>query len=151
MSAYGAITRSAAGGVVLPPTVWNSNKTHVTTFHLTLATATAHSGLVAYLHECFAEELERGNTYPQEILENEEYTQTMFEAYYFAADVIVAIAGEVEDISSSKSDGDSIPDLDIESARHSRTWEACVAGCYYVSFCLCSRSLQAMNLHPPFR
>ncbi|THH14475.1 hypothetical protein EUX98_g9607 [Antrodiella citrinella] len=89
-------------------------------------------GLVHYLHACFAEELGRGMTYPQEIRENQVYTQEMFEQYYFAADVVVAIVGQDAARAQTKSDGESVSYLDIEVSRDGRTWKECVAGCYYV-------------------
>lgn len=136
MSAYGAISRSAKATSPLSATIWKSSKGdhgYVTMHHLTLATADALPGLVSYLHACFAEELARGNTYPQEIMENEIYTQDMFEAYYFAVDVIVAIIGQDSNFSANKSDGEVTAEHAIEIARSGRLWEACVAGCYYVS------------------
>jgi hypothetical protein len=68
----------------------------------------------------FNEELERGNTYPQE----GPLDRDAFLAYYFAADVFIGIA-------VSSETGDS-PDS-IDAARNGREWKDCVVGCYYVS------------------
>lgn len=143
MSAYGAIlSPSSRGEAVLPSTIWILSPTHtskdspsrrpqsVTIHHVTLATAQALPGLVQYLHEVFADELERGMTYPQEIKEGEIYTQEMFESYYFAADVLVAVVG-MEDL-TEQADGAEVS-IGIEAARQGRDWSECIAGCYYVS------------------
>ncbi|KAH8093932.1 hypothetical protein BXZ70DRAFT_1072745 [Cristinia sonorae] len=132
MSAYGAITRSTKPQEVLPTTLWKSAKGYVTTHHLTLASASALPGLLPFLHSCFAEELERGMTYPQEILQGETYTQHMFEAYYFAADVIVAVVGQDVNAVGEKINGEVVSGLDIEAARNGRSWQECIAGCYYI-------------------
>ena len=134
MSAYGAISRASKNQGPLQSTLWKSSKGYVTAHHLTLATASTLPGLVPYLHTCFAEELERGTTYPQEILPNETYSQAMFESYYFVVDVIVAICGQDDASLSGKDDGEVIPDLDIASVMAGRSWQECIAGCYYVRF-----------------
>jgi len=84
---------------------------------------------VPYLHRCFVDELERGMTYPQEILPGETYTEAQFEAYYFAADVIVGIVGLGE--APPAGDGEIVQE-GIEETRRGRSWEECVAGVYYV-------------------
>ncbi|KAH9919427.1 uncharacterized protein B0H18DRAFT_1028119 [Fomitopsis serialis] len=139
MSAYGAILTPNRTAGPLPTTRWRLQPTskytpapdaHLTIHHLTLATARAMPGLVEYLHKVFADELERGLTYPQEIRAGEEYALETFEAYYFAADVLVAVIGE-------GSSGEEIVDgreveLGIEDAVKGRSMEECIAGCYYV-------------------
>lgn len=97
---------------------------------MTLETAAAYPPLVAYLHKCFADEVASGMTYPQEILQGETYTQAMFEGYFFAVDVLVAITGS-GDIPEGKEDGSAVQ-LSILQASKGRTWEDCVAGVYYV-------------------
>ncbi|OBZ69727.1 hypothetical protein A0H81_10425 [Grifola frondosa] len=86
----------------LPSTKWHlkgkrpDSPKYLTIHHLKLATALAQPGLVEYLHKVFADELERGLTYPQEILPGENYSREMFEGYYLAGDVLVAVLGEVD-------------------------------------------------------
>lgn len=136
MSAYGAIKRAVSG--TLPSTTWLTGSKrpdapkHLTLHHLTLDTAQKHAGLIEYLHRVFADELEGGQTYPQEILAGEEYTAGQFAAYYFAADVIVAVVGLPAQEGIDLDDGKEIQ-LGFAEAAAGRTWEDCIAGCYYVS------------------
>ncbi|KAJ3539770.1 hypothetical protein NM688_g6318 [Phlebia brevispora] len=140
MAAYGAISSRNRLDGPLASTFWHCKPrpgvvnapTYLTIHHLTLEIAQKFDGLVPYLHACFAEELERGMTYPQEILQGEPYTQTMFESYFFAADVFVAIVGEGElEMPEKKADGSEVQ-VDIEETRNGRSWEECIAGLYYV-------------------
>ena len=140
MSAYGAIVRAAPGPV--PSTTWLVNSKlatapkYLTIHNLTLETAQKFPGLVEYLCRVFADELARGQTYPQEVISAEEYTLDQFSAYYFAADVLVAVLG------LPAHDGDADP-LDLADGKEvaigfgdavaGRSWEDCIAGCYYVS------------------
>ena len=140
MSAYGAIKRSNSGPP--PSTTWRlkskrpDSPKSLTVHHVTLETAKQYPGLVDYLHRVFADELERGQTYPQEILPGEVYTREQFDAYYFAADVLVAVTA------LPAQDGAADP-LDAEDGSQvtvgfgevigGRAWEECIAGCYYVS------------------
>ncbi|KAI0332981.1 hypothetical protein GY45DRAFT_1320246 [Cubamyces sp. BRFM 1775] len=139
MSAYGAITSRSSSP--LSSTTWQlSSKRpdapkYLTIHHLTLDKAKEFPGLVDYLHRVFAEELERGQTYPQEILPGESYTRSQFDAYYFAADVLVAVLG----LPSPEGVADPLDALDgtqiqvgFAEAVGGRTWEECIAGCYYV-------------------
>lgn len=137
MSAYGAIL-GASRKADLPTTRWQLNptskstpapNTYLTIHHLTLATACAIPSLVEYLHKTFADELERGLTYPQEVLPGESYTLEAFQAYYFAADVLVAVTGVGAD--GAVTDGEELQ-LGIGEAIKGRTLEECIAGCYYV-------------------
>ena len=134
MSAYGAISVRNRPAEPLASTVWScktrtpDSPKYLSLHHLTLLTASTLPGLIEYLHKCFAEELERGMTYPQEILQGETYTQEMFQAYFFGADVIVGIVVEGE---VPGADGGAIQ-AGIEDARRGRSWEACVAGVYYI-------------------
>ncbi|KAH9834026.1 acyl-CoA N-acyltransferase [Rhodofomes roseus] len=139
MSAYGAILTPSRTAGPLPTTRWRLNPTskyapppnaYLTIHHLTLATARAVPGLLVLLHKVFADELERGLTYPQEIRASEEYTLEMFQAYYFAADVLVAVMGEGS-LSVDVVDGEDVQ-LGIGAALKGRDVEDCVAGCYYV-------------------
>ncbi|GJE91420.1 hypothetical protein PsYK624_075700 [Phanerochaete sordida] len=132
MSAYGTVTR-AQPATQLAATAWRCTPragapTHLTLHHLTLARAAALPGLLAYLHACFADELERGATYPQEVLPGETYTREQFEGYYFGADVIMGLVGTG---GAPAEDGEEVR-TDVEQARAGRSWEECVAGVYYV-------------------
>ena len=135
MSAYGKFTSRRQVKGTLATTIWHCKpragvSTYVTIHHLTLGRAATFDGLVSYLHGCFAEEVERGMTYPQEILQGESYTQTMFEDYFFAGDVLLAIAGS-EEMPERKVDGSEVQ-ITLEEAKNGRSWEECVAGLYYV-------------------
>ena len=138
MSAYGAISTRHRHLSALPSTLWHCKKSrdtsgpqYITIHHLTLETASALPGLVSYLHKSFAVELERGMTYPQEILQGEVYTQGAFEGYFFAADVLVAITG-VGELPDGAVDGSKV-EVTAGEAKKGRAWEECVAGVYYVS------------------
>jgi hypothetical protein len=143
MSAYGAITKPVTSTTPLVSTTWackpnakrpKSASTQLTIHHLTLATARSFPGLVEYLRAVFALDIESGRTYPQETLEGE----GVFEAYFFSADVFIAILGEgdaaecVNEVNTS-----------IEVSREGRSWEDCIAGFYYVS---CVWALQMIHL-----
>lgn len=136
MSAYGAIASRSVN--LIPTTRWRLNPTtkytpapdsYLTVHHITLATANSIPGLVGYLHKTFADELERGLTYPQEIRPGETYTLEAFQAYYFAADVLVAVIGGSAD--GEVTDGEEVK-LSIEEAVSGKTLEESIAGCYYV-------------------
>lgn len=138
MSAYGPIGSASRTATPLPTTRWRLNPTskftpapnsYLTIHHVTLATASAIPGLVEYLHKTFADELERGLTYPQEILPGETYTLEAFQAYYFAADVLVAVVGGSAD--REVVDGEEV-ELSLSKAIDGKTLEESVAGCYYV-------------------
>ncbi|CAL1711359.1 unnamed protein product [Somion occarium] len=124
MSAYGAINTGRKSKDPLPSTIWHT-KTKGS------QAVVPQSSLVFYLHESFAEELERGRTYPQEILQGELYAQNAFEAYFFAADVLVAVIGQDVTVPEGKTDGSTIIKT-IEEARGGRAWKDCIAGAYYV-------------------
>lgn len=150
MSAYGAITRASAPATALASTIWSSSKPQalsisrkppsVTIHHLTLATAPPK--LLSYLHEVFAKELEDGLTYPQEVAVADQYTRDMFEAYFFAGDVFVAILEKV-DLSNpgytpqytihDSREPQGVSSVDINTDIEGRALEDCVAGFYYVS------------------
>jgi len=103
--------------------------THVSTHHLTLSTAP--TTLVGAMYAEFAAELGRdeGRTYPQEL----PMSQSEFEAYFFARDVIVGIG---EERAGDEADGKV---LDGERgvrallvAKGDRNWTDVLAGFYYV-------------------
>ena len=140
MSAYGAINRGSAA--LLPSTTWQlkskraSAPKYLTIHHITLESSKQFPGLVDYLHRVFADELERGQTYPQEILPGGAYSRDQFDAYYFAADVLVAVLGQpAEDGRADPLDGEDGSPITtgFADAVGGRSWEECIAGCYYVS------------------
>ncbi|KIJ15515.1 hypothetical protein PAXINDRAFT_114666 [Paxillus involutus ATCC 200175] len=114
MSAYGSISRPFRASY-LPPTAWQSPRdahVFVTLHHIDQSAINLHPGLFDYLHSTFADEVDKGLTYPQEDVRDPD----TFGAYFFGADVFIAIT----------SSGDII------GARGGRSWEECVAGFYYV-------------------
>jgi len=147
MSAYGAISTAKRPLDPLRSTIWllkrkvsqtdlsGSENTpeivpYLTIHHLTLQTANDFPDLIPYLHESFAEELERGLTYPQEIIPEEPYTQSQFEAYFFAGDVLLAVIGRDGTSAAGNADGSETP-LALVEAKIGRSWEDCIAGFYY--------------------
>ncbi|KAI0368955.1 hypothetical protein BV20DRAFT_968427 [Pilatotrama ljubarskyi] len=141
MSAYGAITTRTSSAFPLPSTTWQlaskrlGAPKHLSLHPITLETAEKFPGLLDYLHRVFADELERGQTYPQEILPGETYTRAQFDAYWFAADVIIAVTelptpdGTADPLDAP--DGSQIQ-LGFAEAVGGRAWEESIAGCYYV-------------------
>lgn len=146
MSAYGSINLPSRANTFLPTTSWPCKSTspfkHLTIHHLTLSAASALSSpsttdlngdtLLSYTHRIFAQVLEDGRTYPQELAEGqtwESYTREAFEAYFWAADVFVAIGSASDE--GEGGEGMEV-ELDVEKVRKGRTWEECVAGWYYV-------------------
>ena len=146
MSAYGAILRASASSAQLESTAWkvkprdgDEETRYVLIFHLTLSSAPLD--LVGYMHEHFADELERGNTYPQEPDAGTRLSRDAFEAYFFAADVLVGVQLSREDLvrlgvdvhAASEADG-PIPsnNVTLEDVRNKREWKDCIAGFYYV-------------------
>ncbi|KAK8864491.1 hypothetical protein IAR55_001741 [Kwoniella newhampshirensis] len=117
MSAYGSI---AAPALKAPLPILSFQ---LPSPELKLVTYAVHGSdapeeLIRYLYTVFQAELEGGRTYPQE----GPMTHEAFVAYFFGSTTIVGIVQPSDqDIKS-----------DLESARGSRTWEECVAGCYYI-------------------
>ncbi|KAH8994472.1 hypothetical protein EDB92DRAFT_1815010 [Lactarius akahatsu] len=132
MSAYGTFTAPSRPTDLLPPTVWELPEPtepdkpaapfrRLALHHLRLDDARALlPGLVEYTHRVFAAEVEAGRSYPQEA----PHTRAAFEAYFWAADVIVAIG--TNDQSGSDSDSN------VEGGRAGRSWEDALVGFYYV-------------------
>lgn len=163
MSAYGTITLPSRSATLLPTTSWPCKSTspskRLTVHHLTLSAATALSTfpsstdskgdtLLSYTHRIFAQVLEDGRTYPQELAQGltwESYTREAYEAYFWAADVFVAI-GSSEDEGGANGEGVEV-ELDVEKARKGRTWEDSVAGWYYVKPNYPGRSSHVRPLH----
>lgn len=133
MSAYGDIKR-AQNAALLSSTVWvlpprdrdsGSDTGYITVHHLTLATARALPSLLEYLAGVFAKEVEDGLTYPQE----GEMSQETFEAYFFAADVFIAIVGGE---SPGTPGAQKLLNASTFTEKGGRAWEDCIAGYYYV-------------------
>ncbi|EIW80625.1 hypothetical protein CONPUDRAFT_57766 [Coniophora puteana RWD-64-598 SS2] len=142
MSAYGAITRPPRP--LLPATLWDASSPTsqhpsasqiISIHHLNLESAQDQSndGLITYLHQVFADEVDSGMTYPQEDMRDLD----AFKAYFFAADVLIAFTHErdtnvpkvVQDRKSVREvQGGLLP----AAVKGSRTWAECVAGYYYV-------------------
>ncbi|KAI9465302.1 hypothetical protein BJY52DRAFT_676225 [Lactarius psammicola] len=159
MSAYGTIAAPSRPVDLLLPTVWKLPEPappgkpaapfrRLVIHHLRLDGAQALPGLVEYTHRIFAAEVEEGRTYPQEA----PHTRAAFEAYFWAADVIVAIG-------TNSSDDDRIgsgsgPDV-VEAARAGRSWEDALVGFYYVKPNYPRRSSHICNagfvIPPPHR
>lgn len=137
MSAYGAILRSTNSDSPLPSTIWpltnrpNKSSTpdqrHLSIHHLTLERAQRSPGLIQHLSDIFAKEVADGYTYPQE----DEITKQSFEAYFFSADVLVAIVGN-EDGGAAAADEGATTDITLDDAAATRSWAECVVGYYYV-------------------
>ena len=134
MSAYGAVSRPARSSY-LSTTVWpHPRDPHavVTLFHIDLA-AIVDPGFLDHLHAIFADEIERGLTYPQEDMRDLD----AFKAYFFAADVVIAIAGDGSGVTPNPLTADGAPvakevAADLDTVRAGRSWDACLVGFYYV-------------------
>lgn len=155
MSAYGTITRKSAA--LQLPTIWKVKQKskpvnpdsdssefwqYIVTYHLNLETASqpSRAGLLDYLHTEFADEVERGATYPQETLVGERLTRDAFESYFFAADVILGLIVSGQSLVDLGVDVDALEEgkgkeeeLAFDKVREGKEWADCVAGLYYVS------------------
>ena len=140
MSAYGALARPARPSPLsLPTTAWphpRDPNTTLTHFHLDSSAIVDAPGLFDHLHAVFADEVDKGLTYPQEDMRD----PNAFRAYFLAADVVIAlrVLG-----SERASDCVSEPEwercvvprevkVDLEDVRAGRPWDECVVGFYYV-------------------
>ncbi|KAH9036153.1 hypothetical protein EDB85DRAFT_2143291 [Lactarius pseudohatsudake] len=155
MSAYGTFTTPSRPADLLPPTVWELPEPtgpdkpaapfrRLALHHLRLDDARVLlPGLVEYTHRVFAAEVEAGRSYPQEA----PHTRGAFEAYFWAADVIVAI-GTNDQTTGSDSDV-------VEAGRAGRSWEDALVGFYYVKPNYPGRSSHICNagfvIPPPHR
>ena len=149
MSAYGAIARKRPS-TFLAPTQWSTRipGLYITTFHLTAAQCATPSlsGLVAFMHSEFADEVKAGRTYPQvSDVPGGKLSYEAFMNYFFAEDVIVGIIGHVESGDGIK-DGNELG-VDIESVRGNREWRECVGGFYYVSR-VSLMYIRTVSIHP---
>ncbi|KAH0588788.1 hypothetical protein H2248_004589 [Termitomyces sp. 'cryptogamus'] len=129
MSAYGPINRAVSEGKPLPTKLWAIDSTltqpnYVTTHHLTISSALRLEGLLDYLCAIFAQEVDDGFTYPQE----GPIDRATFDGYFFAADVIVAIVGEIGQREGKEGDIET----DIATVQGLRPWHECIAGFYYI-------------------
>ncbi|KAI0302382.1 hypothetical protein B0F90DRAFT_1627345 [Multifurca ochricompacta] len=157
MSAYGTITTSRSVNL-LPSTTWEIPEPapgkptppfrHLVLHHLRLNSARSLPSLLEYTHQVFATEVEEGRTYPQEVAaggdassSSSSYTREAFEAYFWGADVIIAIG-----TTNTNDDRPHHPDRptaatrdsvdggksDLETARAGRSWKDTLVGFYYV-------------------
>ncbi|KAG1739135.1 uncharacterized protein EDB91DRAFT_1284984 [Suillus paluster] len=137
MSAYGVISRAQRTSY-LPATLWDNPRVDpdpgaqffVTVHHIDRsAVERDQTGLFNYLHSIFANEVDGGQTYPQEDIRD----PAAFGLYFFGGDVLVAIAGKGDPPAiESEQRGVREIQLSLDGARDGRMWEACVAGFYYV-------------------
>ncbi|CEL56559.1 L-azetidine-2-carboxylic acid acetyltransferase OS=Schizosaccharomyces pombe (strain 972 / ATCC 24843) GN=ppr1 PE=1 SV=1 [Rhizoctonia solani AG-1 IB] len=122
MSAYGAIavpSNRSKDPLKTLSYVSKQPENSILVVHLTQETVP--SDLVELLHKEFEQELERGQTYPQE----GPMDLATFQAYFFAADVFVGLivpSGEAAALQTG----------DIERIRAGRNWDECIVGSYYV-------------------
>ncbi|CAE6341540.1 unnamed protein product [Rhizoctonia solani] len=122
MSAYGAIPiPSSRSKEPLKTLSYISKQPDHSILVVHLTKETAPNDLVELLHKEFEEELERGQTYPQE----GPLDRAGFEAYFFAADVFVGLIVPSEEAAALQNE-------DIEGARAGRSWDESVVGSYYV-------------------
>ncbi|CAE6481029.1 unnamed protein product [Rhizoctonia solani] len=122
MSAYGTIAASNRSQKILKAldyVIQNKPEDSILVMHLTKDTAP--DDLVGLLHREFEEELERGQTYPQE----GSMGRAAFEAYFFAADVFVGVIIPSEETAALQNES-------LERVRAERTWDECIVGSYYV-------------------
>jgi hypothetical protein len=137
MSAYGTITVDSKKADLLPPTTCELAKSvhcelaapfsHLALHHLRLDTARSLPGLLEYMHQVFATEVQAGRN-SQEATTNASriYTRAEFEAYFWTADAVIAIG--------TNADNGSDPVLieNVEVARAGRSWEDILVGFYYI-------------------
>ncbi|EUC62523.1 GNAT family acetyltransferase, putative [Rhizoctonia solani AG-3 Rhs1AP] len=117
MSAYGAIAAPNRSKVILKTLgymIQNKPENSILVMHLTKETAP--DDLVRLLHKEFEEELERGQTYPQEGLD-----RAAFEAYFFAADAFVGVIIPSEETAVLQNET-------LERVRAGRSWDECIVG-----------------------
>ncbi|KAF9243148.1 hypothetical protein BU15DRAFT_86550 [Melanogaster broomeanus] len=121
MSAYGSISRPGRTSY-LPSTAWHcpgDAQVFVTLHHIDQSAIKLHTGLFEYLHCVFADEDVRD--------------PDTFGAYFFASDVLIAIANSKEvKVKAELEGGVKEVEMSLEAARGGRSWEECVAGFYYV-------------------
>ena len=92
-----------------------------------------------------------------------------FKAYFFAADVVIAIVRSTEERATASAPASESPDgewerrvmpseveVDLERARAGRTWDECLVGTMYVialvcAYCLAGRLLHVVLVSKPSR
>lgn len=108
--------------LLLPLTKQASGQPDITALSIHhIKSDTTPADLLHTLYSEFVDEVERGNTYPQE----GPFDLEGFKSYFFPADVFVAIGVR---------EGDATDTSSLEAARGSRVWKDCVYGFYYVSY-----------------
>ncbi|THH12727.1 hypothetical protein EW146_g7423 [Bondarzewia mesenterica] len=139
MAAYGYIALPSRSSSFLSSTSWNlvsaphkpkSPFASITIHHLTLASAADIPGLLQFTHRIFSGEVASGTSYPQEASIGE-YTREVFEAYFWAADVFIAI-GRTGDVGENTDDGPTAVEGGILQSQNGRSWDECLVGFYYV-------------------
>jgi hypothetical protein len=100
-------------------------KSFVTIRHIDRFMEHAQTDLFNFLHSIFANEVDKGLTYPQEDIRDPE----AFRAHFFGGDVLVGIAGS-GDLPAIKNEHRGVREIELglDTARNGRTWEARVAG-----------------------
>ena len=154
MSAYRTIALTGSPVDLLPPTSWDlpppppgkpgAPFRRVVLHHLRLDNARACApGLLEHTHSIFATEVEAGRTYPQEAASGAHahdsddcpYSRAAFEAYFWAADVFVAV-GMTDDEGATDIAGNGgdhgCADRDVEASRRGQSWQDVLVGFYYV-------------------
>jgi hypothetical protein len=136
---------------LVPPTTWELPNyvprklatpfSRLVLHHLRLDTARSLPGLLEYTHRVFATLIEAGRTHSLEATtkaatpsEGDDdsmtsewvYTRAEFEAFVWAADVVIAIGTNADNESDSAFFGD------VEATRGGRSWEDILVGFYYV-------------------
>ncbi len=120
MSAYGSIATQKTP--LQLPTRWTSpGGQSIIVFHLNDARSFPHPDLLDLMFCEFNDELDRGNTYPQEGV----MTREAFNAYFLSADVCIGILHPNGQSALSRN-------LSIETMLGSRTWKEAFVGAYYV-------------------
>ncbi|KAL5504673.1 hypothetical protein ACEPAH_7336 [Sanghuangporus vaninii] len=110
-------------------------------FHLT--PENVPSDLLAFMHKEFADEVDRGDTYPYEPGTGTRLSRQVFEGYFLVADALVGIRIDHSTLpellpgidATSLSEAEALEILDsitLESVTNSRSWKDCIAGFYYV-------------------
>ncbi|KAL5483186.1 hypothetical protein ACEPAI_8415 [Sanghuangporus weigelae] len=146
MSTAGAISKPSTQ---LNATLWkvrpkdeDQDVSRVVMFHLTLENAP--SDLVAFMYKEFADEVNRGDTYPHEPDSGTRHSREAFEVYFFfAAEVLVAIRigrstlpellPGIDATSVSETKALENPDsITLENITNSRSWKDAVAGFCHV-------------------
>ena len=142
MSAYGAIARPHPTSAQLPTLIYplaSDPSTKFAAIHIP-APASEHlpDDLLDFLHTTFAEELERGRTYPQE----GPIDRDAFKSYFGGSDLVLGLTlaastqfenATFPDPKPEAVDDAQVSTLSLNAARGERPWADCLVGAYYVS------------------